>query len=144
MKKKINLFLYILIVLLFLLLSFDFYLSKKYYPPSSDEFLANPAKYGGMQSEFTGTFINSSEDSFYLRVNQKPIKVYYSGFKKPELGQVYLLVELNKDGTAKALEVHKMSYNYLKYFISLIGLIIFLVIFFKEWKFKKGRFVENA
>jgi len=135
---------YAIAIFLFFLLSADFYLSKKYYAPSSDSFLDNPSKYKGRLSEFAGPVLNSSAGWFYMSVNKRPLKVYYSGVEKPKFGQLYVHVMLNGDGTATALEVHKLSYNYLKYIISFFASIIFLIVFFNEWKLRKWRLAENA
>ena len=143
-KKIILAAAYAIVISLFVLLSFDFYLSKKYYVPSSDAFIGNPSGYAGQLSEFAGPVLNISEGSFYMSVNKRPLKVYYSGIEKPKFGQLYAHVMLNSDGTATALEVHRLSYNYLKYIISFFAFIIFLFIFSSEWKFKKWRLVENA
>lgn len=143
-KNKIGIIIYVILIFLFVLLSVNFYLSKKYYVPSSDTFLFNPLKYAGKETEFTGHVLNATADSFYLDVNQKPLKIYYPNFEKPVLGQVYVKVKLNRDGTANAIEMHKLSYNYIKYVISFFAFFLFLFIFFKEWKFKKWRFIENA
>ena len=143
-KNKAGTVLYVISLLLFALLSIDFYLSKRHYAPSGDEFLSNPSEYAGQYTEFAGSVLNASMQSFYMLVNQKPLKVYYNGLETPVLGQTYARVSLNNDGTATALEVHNLSYNYLKYIISFFAFFLFLFIFFREWKFKKWRLVENA
>lgn len=135
---------YVIFLLIFILLSIDFYLSKKHYVTSIDEFLSDPPKYAGRPTEFAGSVLNVSEQSFYMLVNQKPLNVYYNELEKPAWGQVYARVELNSDGTATALDVHNLSYNYVKYAISFFAFFLFLLIFFREWKFKGWRFVENA
>lgn len=144
MKIKLEHIVYLVFVFIFIVLTLDFYLSKKYYFPSADTFLSNPAKYDGKQTEFAGPVINVSKDSFYMSVNHRPIKIYYSKLENPKLGQIYIKAKLNKDGTANALDSHNLSYNYLKYAISFFGLIIFIIIFFREWRLKKWRLVENA
>ncbi|MBS3096723.1 hypothetical protein J4480_04755 [Candidatus Woesearchaeota archaeon] len=136
--------LYLVVLTIFFLLSADFYLKKGFYPPSSDEFLSNPSKYAGQNTKFTGSIINITANSFYMRVNQKPIKIHYPGMEKPKFGQVYTLVRLNHDGTATALQVHNLSYNYIKYILSFFAFILFLFIFFREWKLDGWRFAENA
>ena len=133
MNKKFGIIAYILLISTFLLLSADFYLSKKYYENEHSGKIA-----------FIGPVNNVSSSSFYMYVNHRALKVYYKSLQKPFLGQIYVLGTLNVDGTANALDVHDLSYNYLKYFISFFALVIFLFIFFKEWKFKKWGFVENA
>ena len=144
MNKKWGIFAYAALIIIFMLLSVDFYLSRKYYSPSSNEILINPALYSGKKFTFIGPVINTTSSSFYMSVNHKPLRVNYQNLQKPILGQIYVLATLNNDGSANALDVHDLSYNYVKYFISFFAFIIFLVIFFKEWKFKKWRLVENA
>jgi len=143
-NKILNIIYYAIVIFIFVMLSLDFYLSKKYYVPSIDDFLSDPSKYAGRHTEFAGHVLNVSEQSFYMLVNQKPLNVYYSGLEKPVWGQVYARVELNRDGTATALDVHNLSYNYIKYAISFFAFFLFLLIFFREWKFKGWGFVENA
>jgi len=143
-KNKIGVILYVILLLLFALLSADFYLSRRHYVPSGDEFLGSPLKYSGQYTEFAGPVLNFSGQSFYMLVNKKPVKIYYNGLEKPVLGQAYARVKLNSDGTATASDVHSLSYNYIKYVISFFAFFIFLFIFFREWKFSKWRFVENA
>ncbi|MBI2541520.1 hypothetical protein HYV80_02320 [Candidatus Woesearchaeota archaeon] len=143
-KSKIGIAIYSALILLFVLLSADFYLSKKYYVPSSDAFLADPSRYAGKEAEFAGSFVKSTTGSFYLESNQKVLKVHYPDLEKPAMGQIYVRVRLNADGTATALEVHKMQYNYLKYVLSFFAFMIFLYIFFREWKLREWRLVENA
>ena len=143
-KNKNLIALYLIIVALFIVLSADFYLSKNDYAPSSDAFLDKPMQYAGQYAEFAGSVMNITAESFYMRVNQKPLKIHYSGLKKPKFGQVYVWAKLNADGTVKGLEVHNLSYNYAKYIVSFFAFIIFLFIFFNEWKLKRLRFVENA
>lgn len=131
MNKKLGIFAYILLIMAFLILSADFYLSKKHYYPTSE-------------MTFIGSVINVSPSSFYMSINHRPLKVYHENLQKPVLGQVYVLGTLNPDGTANALDVHDLSYNYIKYFISFFAFIVFLFIFFREWKIRKWRLVENA
>ena len=144
MKKNVAITAYIVLLIVFVFLSVDFYLSKNYYDSSIDAFLSNPPKYEGKNSKFAGPVINVSSDNFYMKVNQRPLKVYYPNLEKPKFGQVYVWVKLNADGTAQALNVHNFSYNYAKYFLSFFAFILFLFIFFKEWKFKPWRLVGNA
>lgn len=131
-------------LLLLIFFSIDFYNKKGDYPPTIDEFLNNPQKYEGRITEFTGPVASTSSDSFVMVINQKSLKIYYTLYEKPKLGQIYSLVRLNADGTSNAIKIHELSYNYIKYAVSFIALIIFLYIFFRDWKFKKWRFVENA
>ena len=144
MKLSTKIIGYCFFLVVFLLLSYEFYLSKSYYPATIGEFISSPAQHEGTETEFTGPLINLSETYFYMSVNQVPLKVYFSGQKSPKSGQIYARVILNRDLTATAIETHNMNYNYFKYYVSAFGFILFLLIFFKEWKIKKLRFVENA
>ena len=144
MNKKIGVILYIILLAAFILLTIDFYLTKKYYQPRIDDMVSNPKLHEGKIAEYAGPVLNVSSDSFYMLINRRPLKVYYANLEKPKLGQVYVQVKLNADGTANGLQVHVLSYNYLKYYVSIFAALLFLFIFFREWKFKKWRFVENA
>ena len=144
MNRKFGIIAYVLLITIFTLLSVDFYLSKKYYTPSSNDIFTNPEEFSGKKLTFIGPVINISSSSFYMRINHRPLKVYYKELRNPVLGQIYVIGTLNSDGSVNALNVHDLSYNYVKYFISFFALIIFLFIFFKEWKFKKWGFIENA
>ena len=143
-KKLVGFIAYTALVALFIILSIDFYLSREHYDPSIDAFLSSPREYEGRNTKFAGPVINVSSDSFYMKLNQMPLKVYHQNPEKPKFGQVYVRARLNADGTATALDVHKLSYNYAKYLISFFSFILFLFIFFREWKFRDWRFVKNA
>lgn len=145
MKNKITIiFFYIILAFIFVFLTFDFYLSKDNYLPSSDAFFYNPSKYDATKTIFTGSVINVSNDFFYMKVNQKSLKVYFQGLEEPKFGQMEAIVILNSDGTAQALRIHNFNYNYVKYIVSLFALFIFLYIFFSDWKIKNWRFIKNA
>jgi hypothetical protein len=143
-NKKIWIIICIILLLIFLILNIDFYLSKEFYPPSEINFVEDPVKYAGKEFTFVGNVYNITPSTFYMDVNQKPLKIYYQGLEKPKFGQLYVLGLTNVDGTVNALEVHHFSYNYIKYIISFFAFFLFLFIFFKDWKLKKWRFIENA
>lgn len=144
MHKNIGMPVYFALAAIFILLSVDFYLNKRFYQPTIDEFFRQPSKFKGSKVEFAGHVLNTSTDSFYMSINRRALKVYHPEFEPPRLGQLSALLELNADGTATAIQVHNYSYNYLKYLVSLLGFALFLYIFLKEWKFKGWRFIENA
>ena len=83
-----------------------------------DEFLANPEAYSGQEREFAGFVLSASEDSFVVRVNRRDIEVHYDG--PVPRGQVEFHSVLNADGTVTAINVHNLSYNYLKYILSFL------------------------
>src|SRR3989338_8922224 len=105
MNKKIWIIIYVILVFVFVLISLDFYLSRKHYAPSSNMILENPLKYGGKEFAFIGPVINASSSSFYMSVNHRPLKIYYKNLEKPVLGQIYVLATVNADGTVNALGV---------------------------------------
>jgi len=144
MRKQIKIIVYVVLLLAFILLSVDFYLSKKFYSPSSNMILENPKEYDGRQFAFIGPVMNTSSSSFYMNVNHRPLKVHYDNLQKPVLGQIYIIGIVNEDGSVTATQVHNLSYNYLKYAISFFALLLFIYLFFKDWKIKHWRFVENA
>ena len=144
MNKKTKVLLYISLWLVFVILSIDFYLSRHYYEPYIEDFFKEPAKYESVKVGLDGPVLNISADSFYMGTKKREIKVYYNNLQKPKLGQVSVLAELRSDGTAKAIELHVNNYNYLKYVLSAIAFVVFLFMFFNEWKFKNWRFHKNA
>tara|TARA_B100000315_G_scaffold120482_1_gene110374 strand:+ start:3241 stop:3750 length:510 start_codon:yes stop_codon:yes gene_type:complete len=142
MNKAIAIITYIILIFLLVLLSFDFYLSEKYYTPSGGMFMSDPEKYADMKLTFVGPVINISDSSFYMSVNHKPLKVYYPKLEQPKLGQVLVVGQSHINETTTASEIHYFNYNYLKYYISFIAIFPFLYIFFRDWKIKRWRFVN--
>lgn len=110
--------------------------------PSSRDYLLNPSKYGGYEGEYFGKIINISEDYFYIRVPSTDLKVIGSGIKKPVLGESTFLLYFGRDGFIKLIDYHNYNYNYLLYLFSGFAFIIFLIIFFKEWRITKRGFKD--
>jgi len=96
--------------------------------------MQNPQKFGNQRFEQFGRIINISNDYFYFDLGGNSIKVFGSGIKKPVLGETVVYVEYGKDGKIRMIDYHDYNYNYFLYAISVIALIIFIVIFLKEWK----------
>ena len=99
-----------------------------------DNYLENPQKYGGVKYERMGKIISISQDHFYFELGARDIKVIGSGIKRPILGETVVYVHYRKDGVIELIDYHNYNYNYLLYGVSFIALLIFIMIFFKEWK----------
>lgn len=93
----------------------------------------NPQKFAGQYEQF-GKIINISQDHFYFSAGGESIKVFGSGIKTPVYGETVIFVDYRKDGRIELIDYHNYNYNYILYALSLLALIIFIVIFFREWR----------
>ena len=105
-----------------------------------DNYLQDHAKYGGYQGERLAKIVNISEDYLYIRTEGKILKVYGKGVKMPILGESVFFLDFGKDGNIRMIAYHNYDYNYLLYAVSFVSLVVFAVIFFKDWKFTRGGF----
>ena len=105
-------------------------------------YLKNPQEFGNYQDELFGKIVNMSQGHFYFNIGDKNIKIYGSGVKKSVLGETVLFVDFKKDGKIQLIDYHNYNYNYFIYIISFFALIIFVIIFFKEWKFTSRGFKD--
>ncbi len=99
-----------------------------------NNYLANPKEYGGLQLEALGVIGNISENYFYFDMGGRSIKVFGSGIKRPVLGETLVFLDYRKDGVIKLIDYHNYNFNYVLYAVSFLSVIIFILIFFKEWK----------
>ncbi len=97
-------------------------------------YLENPQKYGNQKIESMVKIISISQDHFYINLGSRNIKVIGSGIKRPVLGETAVFLDYRKDGIIELIDYHNYNYNYLLYVVSFFAIIIFIIIFFKEWK----------
>ena|SRR3989344_9053241 len=95
-----------------------------------DNYLKNPQKYGDYKGQVFGKITGINQDSFYIN----SLKVSGSGIIKPVYGETVLFLDFKKDGIIKLIDYHNYNYNYFLYVISFFAFVVFIVIFFKEWK----------
>ncbi|MDP6547558.1 MAG: hypothetical protein QF917_01195 [Candidatus Woesearchaeota archaeon] len=143
-QKKLFLFYAFLFILTVLTLSLYYLVVYDSQAPSADNFFPNPELYSGQKLEFAGRVLNHTNDYFYMKTNQRILKVYYPALNPPKFGQIEVITVLNADGTLTAAAVHNSDFNYFKYLLSLLTIPLFLFIFFREWKIKNWRFRQNA
>ena len=148
MKKseKINKVLYLIALLLLVILVF--YHNYYFKAGSSNGFSINnyeasPQAYGERKIEQFGRIINISRDYFYFDLGGKSIKIYGTGITKPTLGETVIFANYGKDGKIRLIDYHNYNFNYVLYVISVLALVVFFVIFLKEWKITKRGF-KNA
>jgi len=137
---------YVLLFILVVGLFFYDNINSRYkaeYGLTLNKYLENPQKYGGYKGQHFGRIININQDYFYFDVGDSHIKVIGSGVKKSVYGDTLVFINHKKDGTMKLIDYHNYNYNYLLYLVSFFALIIFVVVFFKEWKVTLRGF-ENA
>ena len=110
-----------------------------------NDYLENPQKYGGYKGQHFGKFISISQDNFYYDLGDLDIKVIGSGVRNPIYGETVIFVNHRTDGIIELVDYHNYNYNYLLYFFSFIALVIFLILFFREWRLtlRGGCLFEN-
>tara|TARA_Y100000310_G_scaffold343159_1_gene449524 strand:- start:39617 stop:40036 length:420 start_codon:yes stop_codon:yes gene_type:complete len=114
----------------------------EYYPTIQD-LKNNPEKYHNWLIEESGTVKNIQNGEFILVLGNEEILVKNTNIRQPKQGSISLIGIFNKEGFIELQKIQYFDYNHYKYWISIIGLFIFLFIFLKEWKLTKRGF-ENA
>ena len=133
---------YIQLLALLGFIALSFYASKYHqdYYPSVNDLLNNPERYHNTITEQTGVMQDTTGDSFYLKNGDVRIKVIGNNIPQLTYGYTSVLGRFDKDGFIKLKDIRNHNYDSVKYIVSLIGLAIFLAIFFSEWKLTKGGF----
>ncbi len=110
-----------------------------------NNYLKDPQRYGGGRGQRFGKVINTSQDHFYFDLGDSYIKVIGSGVKKSIYGETVIFINFRKDGIIELIDYHNYDYNYLLYLLSFIALVIFLIIFFREWRltFRREHLFDN-
>lgn len=98
-----------------------------------DSYLKKPNKYGNKQLEIMGIVTNISQNYFYFDVGSKELKVEGS-IKRHVLGESAAYLDFKKNGTIELIEYHNYNYNYILYAVSFVALLMFIALFFNEWK----------
>ena len=106
-------------------------------------YLGSPEKYDGYKMEIMVRVVNISLGHFVFNIGSKDLKISGSGIKKPVLGETALYANFRGDGTIEMIDYHNYNYNHILYIISLIAIVLFLALFFREWKLASGGF-KNA
>ena len=104
-QKKLFLFYAFLFILTVLTLSLYYLVVYDSQAPSADNFFPNPELYSGQKLEFAGRVLNHTNDYFYMKTNQRILKVYYPALNPPKFGQIEVITVLNADGTLTAAAV---------------------------------------
>lgn len=137
----------ILILAIIMLCIYSYLEYNKYYP-SITAIKQNPEQYMEKIVEYRSgdiTEINEAGKTFIYTSGKESIQVNYSQnfTPKPAIsGQTSILVKLSQN-YVELVDIHNHDYNSYKYLISVLGIIIFIYYFFKEWKFNKFRFIPK-
>ncbi len=137
----------ILILAIIMLCIYSYLEYNKYYP-SPTAIKQNPEQYMGKIVEYRSgdiTEINEAEKTFTYTSGKDSIQVKYSQNFTPKptiIGQTSILVKLGQN-SLELIDIRNHDYNSYKYLISIIGIIIFIYYFFKEWKFNKFGFMPK-
>ncbi len=98
------------------------------------------------ETQVSGKIVNISEDHFYIYTGSSNLRIESSNtpkIRKARYGETVVHVLWRKNGTIEGLAYHNYDYNYVLYLFSFIALLMFLIIFFREWKLTSRGF-ENA
>lgn len=143
--KLLNYIFYLLVVLLVIML---FVYERVYYLNITkdsftlEKYLADPQTYGSHKSERLAKITNISKDHFYINSEGREIKVIGSNATMAILGESVFFLDFKKDGKIELIDYHNYDYNYILYLISVVALIIFVIVFFKEWKLTRRGFED--
>lgn len=136
---------YLLTIILVIALIF---IENKDFSDSNDDiftisnYIDNPEKYGGVQLENFGRIVEINQDHFYFDIGSMDLKVYGTEIKKPILGEIVVYIDYNKNGKMEMIDYHTYDYNYVLYGLSFFSLIVFVIIFFAEWKITRRGFED--
>lgn len=128
MKKLIS----IIAIILFIFLGVYSYSNYYKYYPSINDLLTNRLNYENKLISLAGSMKDKTNSSFYLVKGGDRIEVLFEKPEYPKYGYVSVL-GYYKDGKIEAVSIHNHDYNHLKYVVSIIGFIIFIFFFFREW-----------
>jgi len=138
-KTWYALVLILIILLLFYGGTYDLYREEKF---SLDKYLKIPGKYEGHKGQRFGKIVNISQEYFYLDLGTHTIKVIGSGVKKAVYGETVFFIDFKRDGIMELIDYHNYNYNYFLYIVSFFAFLLFIYIFFKEWKLTLGGFKD--
>lgn len=131
--KALNVIFYILVLVLALgliLLDNIIYDYDKIYADDMNQ-------YGEHRDQLFGHIINASDTYFYFDVGNRELLIYGKEIEKATFGETVLYVATKQNGTIELIDYHNYDYNYFLYVLSFIAFLIFVFIFFKEWKVTK-------
>jgi len=128
-------------IALIALMYYSYEYHDRYYPSVTD-FLKDPARFDGRITEQHGPIGNITNESFAAFFGEDSVLVKYSHIEKPKYGFLTFVGYYKKEGYIEAKEIRYNNYNNGKYIFSVVGLIIFLFIFFREWKITSGGFED--
>ncbi|MBI3034760.1 hypothetical protein HYY71_00410 [Candidatus Woesearchaeota archaeon] len=74
-------------------------------------------------------------DSYLKKPNKYGGKHKVEGsIKRHVLGESAAYLDFKKNGTIELIEYHNYNYNYILYAVSFVALLMFIALFFNEWK----------
>jgi len=99
----------------------------------------------GKETQHFGKIINISEGHFYIHTGSSNLRIessYMPEVRKVRFGETVVHVMPREGGIVEGIDYHNYDYNYLLYIISFIALVVFIVLFFKEWRVTFGGFED--
>ena len=138
----------ILILALALTCFYSYNYHDKIYP-SIYAVLSSPSEYQNKLVEFRGGEVlnyNPSDKSFDYNLGNAAINVKYSDDNDigiSNFGRTSIIGTV-KEEHIELLGLRNHNYNYMKYFVSVAGFVIFGFYFFREWRIKNFRLEERG
>lgn len=131
---------------LFLGLCTYVFLNYERYYPLITGFSQDPSSYEGRVIELEGKIVEREGRYYIASTSNIPVEIKYDwskeGSSKP--GSAVILGVLHKEGIIEVLGIHPRKHHMVKYYVSGLGIIIFLFIFFKEWRVSLKGFKERG
>lgn len=103
--------------------------------PSIGYLRENPERLNNRLIELSGEFVEE-DGNLYLVSGKDKIMVKANGLDTSNayLGLVGIKGLYKKEGFVELVETHRYNYIFLKYPLSLFAFMVFIFIFFKEWR----------
>jgi len=113
--------------------------------PSIKGFSENPALYEGRIIEMEGRIIEKNNEYYILSTSNIPVRLRYdwSRWTPSESGTVALIGIMHRDFSIEVIDREPERDHMIKYYVSIIGFIIFLFIFLKDWRITLKGFKER-
>ena len=109
--------------------------------PAIADLQSRPEYYDGSEVGLSGIPHDLTSDSFLLTKGDSSILVRGVLAEAPRYGDVVLRGTYHKEGYVEAAVTQPQPYNLFKPLVSLFALPLLFFIFFREWRFRSGRFV---
>ena len=110
--------------------------------PSLNAIKENPQQFVGREVEYYGTTSHHTAEGFLFSTGEQSIQVLAPNTRETIFGYTSFKGIVLADGRIQASEIWYHDYSWNLFIPSIIGGILFIVLFFSEWRIRKWRFVR--